>query len=600
MKSQDIRTAGRDHVEYTRNITRDLIEKAMEMRCKSYLSKIKADLLTETIFEVDKSRKFIRKANEKLQQHVEERTRDLHESYETLEYEIEKHLQTEDRLLKLSQAIEHAGEGIFITDKAGQVEYVNQAFCKMMGYSTDETLGNTPAILKSDEQSKDFYENLWSTILSGKVWNGSVVNKKKDGDKISLMMTIAPIFDRDGNICSFVASQQDMTKQKELEEQFQQAQKMEALGTLVGGIAHDFNNMLAAMIGNIYLLKREAFAASPEAREHLNGIETLAFRASEMIKQLLVFARKGTVNKTTIPFTTLMIEVFKLQEVSVPENIEFNHHFCSEELNVYADATQLQQVFINLINNARDAVEEITSPSISVQLEVFEVVDDEFLKKHSGVAGGEFAHLSVTDNGCGINQAGIEKIFDPFYTTKEVGKGTGLGLAMVFGAISSFKGWVDVESNVGKGTTIHVYIPLVSPKNEVASHQLSSEVMIGKGETILLVDDNVQVLASSKKVLEKMGYIVITAMDGLEAIDIYTEQHETIDLIILDLVMPKMCGGDAAREITALFPDVKIMFATAYDSSGKLTQDMSSEHVLLEKPFAIPLLSAVIREQLDK
>ncbi len=596
---QNIRTAGRDNVEYTRNISRDLIEKAMEMRCKSYLSQIKADLLTETIFEVDKSRKFIRKANEKLEKRVKERTKSLRDSNTALRHEVEEHMHTEDQLRKLSEAIEHAGEGIFITDKIGQVEYVNQAFCKTMGYSADEVLGNTPAILKSGEQGKSFYENLWSTILSGKVWNGSVINKKKDGSKIPLMMTIAPILDRDGNICSFVASQQDMTRQRELEEQFQQAQKMEALGTLVGGIAHDFNNMLAAMIGNIYLLKMETFSASTEAREHLNGIETLAFRASEMIKQLLVFARKGTVSKTNVPFTTFMIEVFKLQEVSVPENIKFDHIFCSKELNVYADATQLQQVFINLINNARDAVEEVSSPSIKVQLETFET-DDAFLKQHSGTERCEFAHLSVTDNGCGIDQEKVEKIFDPFYTTKEVGKGTGLGLAMVFGAIRSYQGWVDVESRIGKGTSVHVYIPLLPSNDNTTLRKISPEVIAGKGETILLVDDNTQVLASSKKVLEKIGYAVVTAMDGLEAIQTYTEQHTTIDLIILDLVMPKMCGGDAAREIISAFPDAKIMFATAYDSSGKLTRDMASEYVVLEKPFAIPLLSAEIREQLDR
>ena len=273
--------------------------------------------------------------------------------------------------------------------------------------------------------------------------------------------------------------------------------------------------------------------------------------------------------------------------------------FSSEELNVFADATQLQQVFINLINNARDAVEGSASPSINVQLEAFEA-DDAFLKQHSSAENCKFAHLSITDNGCGIDQAEIEKIFDPFYTTKEVGKGTGLGLAMVFGAIRSYEGWVDVESNNGQGTSFHIYIPLLPSADEMTSQQPSPEVIVGKGETILLVDDNAQLLVSSKKVLEKMGYAVVTAVDGLEAIDTYTEQHETIDLIILDLVMPNMSGGDAAREIIAAFPDAKIMFATAYDSSGKLTRDMASEYVVLEKPFAIPLLSAAIRKQLDR
>jgi len=599
MSPPDIRVAGLRNVEHTRSVSRDLIEKAMEMRCTSYLSQVKSGLLLETIFEVDKSRKLVRKSNQQLEQRVAAQTRDLRESNQQLEQEVEEHLHTEEQLRQLAQAVEHAGEGMLITDTRGKVEYVNPAFCRMMGYAADEVLGNTPTLLKSGEQDSTYYQKLWATITSGQVWNDCIIDKKKDGSLIPVMMSIAPIFDRTGTIISYVATQQDMSKQKELEEQFQQAQKMDALGTLVGGIAHDFNNMLAAMIGNVYLVKCALPDASQVVREHLDGVDTLAFHASAMIKQLLAFARKGSISKASVPLTALMKEAFKLQQVSVPENIRLELCCCADELQVYADATQLQQVFINLVNNARDAVELVKDPSIHVQLKIF-CADAGFLARHKALKASRFACLSVCDNGCGIAEGELEKVFDPFFTSKEVGKGTGLGLAMVFGTISSHDGVIEVESKLDEGTTFHVYLPL-SDCDDVSMEQAQpGEVALGRGETILLVDDNAQVRHSCEQVLCSLDYTVLIAVDGLDAVEIYSEKHAEIDLIILDLVMPRMGGAEAAKAIVQRFPDAKIIFATAYDSCGELASEMAAKHPLLEKPFAVPQLSQMIREQLNR
>ncbi|MDX8398425.1 MAG: ATP-binding protein [Mariprofundaceae bacterium] len=599
MSRKNIRSSSQDHVEHTRNISRDLITKAMEMRCESYLAQVKAELLTQTIFEVDKSRKEVRQSNAQLESRVEQKTSNLRKMNVTLQHEIEEHRHTEDQLRVLSEAVEHAGECIFITDIDGHIEYANQAFYSIMGYEPSEVVGQKASILRSGEQDDVFYQSLWETILAGDTWSGSVTNLKKDQTLIPVMMTVAPILNRQGMIDAFVATQQDMTKQKELEAQFQQAQKMEALGTLVGGIAHDFNNMLAAMIGSIYLIKLESEQASDAVKENLNGLETLSFRASEMIKQLLTFARKGRLHKTNIFLGSLIKEALKLQQVSIPENIKFEHCIAQEELKVYADATQLQQLLINLINNARDAVEAVAKAEIHVLLESF-VGDAAFLAKHQSLKGREFAHLCVRDNGCGIDSNDLAVIFEPFYTTKEVGKGTGLGLSMVFGAVESHQGVIEVESQAAQGTAFHIYLPLLpqEEREELKSNQL--DVKHGHGETILLVDDNSLMLTSCQQVLESMGYHVLTACNGLQAVELYTAKHREIDLMMLDLVMPEMGGVEAAKLIQEKFPTAKIIFATAYDSSGVLTKEMANQYTLLAKPFAIELLSHSIRQLLEE
>jgi len=297
--------------------------------------------------------------------------------------DITERKQAEESVRKLSQGIEQAGESIVITNREGVIEYANPAFTALTGYSAEEAIGQTPRILKSGNQDAAFYEEMWNTITSGKVWKGKVIDKRKNGNFYPATLTIAPIFDdsRDISHCThFIGIQSDLTEYEDLEHQFHQAQKMEAIGTLVGGIAHDFNNMLAGMTGNLYLAKQEAQSQS-DMMLRLDNIEKISMRAADMIQQLLTFARKDMVSIKQIPLNPFIKETHKLLSVAVPEKIEMRQDVCAEPLQIKGDATQLHQVLLNLINNARDAVEAVDKPVITTRLEPLHA-DAAFIDHH--------------------------------------------------------------------------------------------------------------------------------------------------------------------------------------------------------------------------
>ncbi|HKI60344.1 MAG TPA: PAS domain S-box protein, partial [Mariprofundaceae bacterium] len=352
---------------------------------------------------------------------------------------------TEEKLRILSQAVEQAGESIVITGREGTIEYVNPAFTKITGYASDEAIGNSPRILKSGVQDDAFYENLWKTISSGVVWSSPMVERRKDGNIYPAAMSIAPIFNDDGEITHYVGIQQDMTEHHNLEEQLRQSQKMEALGTLVGGIAHDFNNMLLGIAGNVFLAMDE-IKDQPKTVEKLKTVEETTFKAAEMIKQLLLFSRKGQLVMQPFGMTSFLNNNLELIQKSIPENIDFHCTICAEELTLTGDATQLEQVVMNLLNNARDAVAGVPDPAIQLTLDEYKV-DREFRNDHPKVKGDALAHIMVADNGSGITDENMKHIFEPFYTTKDVGEGTGLGLAMCYCSVQSHGGTIVVESS---------------------------------------------------------------------------------------------------------------------------------------------------------
>jgi len=505
----------------------------------------------------------------------------------------------ETRLQKLSQAVEQAGEAMVITDANGTIEYANPAFTKVTGYRLDEVLGKNPRVLKSGKQDAQFYVSMWETLARGEVWHGKLIDRKKDGSHYPTMLTIAPMLDETGEITNYIGIQQDLTEYESLEGQFHQSQKMEAVGTLIGGIAHDFNNTLAGITGNLYMAKKAAVTL-PDVVNRLTSVESFAFRASGMIQQLLTFSRKGTVQMNPISITPFLKEVIKLQEVSVPENISLTHSIQDIPLTVNGDINLLQQVLINLINNARDALEGIEKPVIFIELEQ-QAVDDDFLRQNPNITAREVACISVSDNGKGIAPDVVEHVFEPFFTTKGVGKGTGLGLSMVFGAIQSHGGSIQVESRQGGGTTFHIYLPLEHASSSDNFDESSGEALPGSGETILLVDDEVSVLAMGKDVLESLNYNVMTASDGQQAVEMYTAHHDAIDLLILDVVMPNMGGVEALQQIRQQYPDVKALFASGYDRSHSLVEMGNIRpEMMIGKPYSITKLSQLIRAMLAK
>lgn len=505
---------------------------------------------------------------------------------------------TEDKLRKLSEAVHNAGELVMITDSKSVIEYVNPAFCEVTGYSSEEAIGKTPAILKSSAQEHRVYDELWQTISSGKVWHGSLIDRKKDGTFFPLLCSIVPICDQDGQITNYVSLQQDMTEYKSLEEQFIQSQKMESIGVLVGGIAHDFNNMLAGIMGNIYLAKAEA-ADNPELLNRLEIINSLSDRAATMIKQLLAFARKDALTMKTFTFTKFLKEAVKLGVTSIPGNIEKQYDFTQNDLYIHGDATQLQQVLMNLINNARDALKETRDGIITCALKQY-IPDNAFRNNHPDCKEDKYACLTVSDNGMGIPEEIIDKVFDPFFTTKGVGDGTGLGLSMVYGAIQNHHGAIDLDSIPDQGTTFNIYLPIVPEKSKERVLE-QNEVVAGEKELILIADDEDMLLALEQELLQNLGYRTIIAHNGEQAIQLFEQYKNEVSLVILDVVMPILGGVDAAREIHRMNDQVPIIFATGYDKDTALKNaDDMPDHEIITKPYSAESLSQTISRCLNK
>lgn len=388
---------------------------------------------------------------------------------------------------------------------------------------------------------------------------------------------------------------------REAEEKFFQAQKMEALGTLVGGLAHDFSNVMSGISANLFLIQR-AIKGNALAQDKLDDVEKLVFHASNMSKQLLTFARKDEVEKKKFDMSSFINEALKLGVISLSSRIQIEKDLTQSVLPICGSATQLQQVLFNLLNNAKDALRTIQEPEIKVILKTLE--EAKHLRENHPDLEGEWLYLCFHDNGEGISPQNQVHIFEPFFTTKEQGKGTGLGLAMCYGAIKSHGGMIEVESALGQGTSFHIYLPLVMNEQEQQKQDVHFQGLTGHGETLLIVDDDKALRLAHQSALENLNYKVILAEDGLEAIKIYAQQKEQIDLVMMDSMMPNMDGVKAAQHILMMDKKAKIFFATAYEKNGTtgrwLTQDAKELESVrrLQKPFTIEQLCQVIREEL--
>jgi two-component system, cell cycle sensor histidine kinase and response regulator CckA len=505
--------------------------------------------------------------------------------------DVTRRKEAEEANLRLATAVEQAVETITIADATGTIVYVNPAFERITGYSRQEALGSNPRILKSGEHDRAFYEHMWQTITSGNVWRGRLVNKKKDGTLFHEEATITPIKDDTGNIVSFVAVKRDVTQEVSLQQQLFQAQKMEAIGTLAGGIAHDFNNLLQVTLGYSELLLQERKDGEPDY-EDLRKIFRAAKNGAELVQRLLTFSRRVDPQPVPLDLNQLILQVETLLRRTIPKMIEIRLDLAWDLLRVNADPTQMEQVIMNLAVNARDAMPQ--GGILIIQTKNLPAGDD-YCSLTCAAKESQCVVVAVSDTGHGMDRETIEHMFEPFFTTKELGRGTGLGLAMVYGIVQQHSGHVRCDSEVGKGTTFHVILPAIAADEATGTAEMAPAHAPGTG-TILVVDDEEFVRELGARVLAKEGYTVLQASNGKEALEICEAEGERIDMVILDLIMPGMGGRECLAELLRICPQLKILVASGYSGDASVNEclDLGAKS-FVSKPFRVQHLLEQVR-----
>lgn len=516
----------------------------------------------------------------------------------TIGRDITERKRAEEELLKLSSAIEQSPVTIIITDAQGNIEVVNPRFTELTGYLPEEALGKNPRILKSGITSPEEYNALWDTITSGKVWHGEFHNKKKNGEFFRECATIAPVKNREGTITHFIAIKEDITEKKKLEDQLRQAQKMEAIGQLAGGVAHDFNNLLQVITTYNFLLQKH-LQRHNQPLDFVDEQMVAIRRAVELTGALLTFSRKRTLQPRPVDLNRILLESQKLLKRMIGEDIVFEMTPATCEMMVQADDGAMHQVLMNLVMNARDAMP--TGGRLTISVERWRP-DADFILRNGCKDAAVFALMTVTDSGVGIAPEDLQRIFEPFFTTKEPGKGTGLGLAIIYGIIRQHNGCIEVDSQRGQGTSFRIYLPLLIAPAAAAAEQ-SERLVEGLpgSETILLVEDELLVRSSLHAVISSYGYSVLEAGDGEEAIRIFRENAGTVDLVIIDMIMPKKNGWETLQEIRTINPEIRSIFLSGYTSDILESKGLEEgTELLIMKPVNPPLLLDAIRKLLNK
>lgn len=505
--------------------------------------------------------------------------------------------EVEDTFRTLYSAIEQSADLVLITDSSGIIEYVNPAFEKLTGYSRAEVIGQTPRILKSGEQGPELYRQLWERIRGGDIYRGVLVNRKKTGESFVVEKTITPIRNAAGRVTHFISNDRDISERRRLEAALFQAQKMDAIGLLAGGVAHDFNNLLLVISSYAELMQD---SIGPEHRLHRNVQEILSAsrRAANLTRQLLAFGRKQPQSLQVLDLNAILRDISRMLPRLIGEDVELNIAPAPDLDQVKLDPVQLEQIVMNLAANARDAMPtggKLTIATRNVEL------DDTYVQSHPVVPPGWYVTLEVSDSGQGISPEHLPHIFEPFYTTKEQGKGTGLGLATVYGIVKQSGGFIWVYSEPGLGTTFKIYFPRVErcKRKALAGEDNCVTASPHGSETVLLVEDENAVRNPACEFLRQCGYTVIDARDGLNAVEVADKHPGKIDLMITDVVMPGMSGGQLAELLAGKYSAMKVLFVSGYSEKVVLRHKILDVQTnFLQKPFTLKALAMKIREVL--
>lgn len=517
------------------------------------------------------------------------------EVVQTILHDISIRLKREEQQQLLATVVDQIVDSVIITDTQAKIEYVNPSFERISGYSLQEVLGKNPSLLSSGKSKKESYKLLWQELNKGNVWHGIFYNTTKDGLSFEEEATITPVRDSAGKIRHYVGIKRDITRQRMVKRQVQQAQKMQAIGILAGGVAHDFNNILTAIMGFAELSLLHC-KDRPVLENNIHEIIRGADRAGKLIKQILTFSRQTEKNVATLRLAIVIKEALKLLRASLPANIDIIQDIDSS-LKVRVDPTQMHQVVMNLCTNAYQSL-RTDKGCIEVGLH------STHINVHQGIeignlSAGDYVCLTVVDNGGGISAEYISRIFEPYFTTKEKNEGTGLGLSVVHGIVTDHGGAVNVKSVVGEGSVFTIYLPEISSQESTESEH--RQVLVTGEGRVMIVDDEEQIVGYEMQVLQRAGYQTTCFTDSQQALDVLLKDPDKYDLLITDMAMPNMTGLQLFREIRKVRPGFPVLLCTGY--SEHVTVDSSFEMGIngyLAKPFTAEQLAVEVNRVLEK
>ena len=492
---------------------------------------------------------------------------------------------------------------LIVTNPDGTIRTINQATLDLLEYKEEELIGKPVGMIFAEEEEEEEVKPFFTGTLEelakrGVLRNYELTYVTKSGRRIPMSFNASVMRDEKGEVMGLVAGAKDISKIKETEAQLRQAQKMEAVGQLAGGVAHDFNNILQAIQGYTEIALMTVKEDNP-LYSNLTEIRKAAVRAANLTRQLLLFSRRQPMERTPLDLNGVIHDLGKMLNRLIGEDISLNTDLSPELWTVKGDAGSMEQLIMNLVVNARDAMPD--GGNIWIRTEnVF--VDEDYCNTHKYACPGRFIRLSVQDTGVGMDKVIIDRIFEPFFTTKGSGRGTGMGLSVVYGIVKQHEGWIDVESSPGKGAIFRIYLPAVSmkPKDE-QEMPVSLEELRGRGERILLVEDDEFVRELSEEMLSENGYRVYAAANAREALDIFEKEGGNFDLVFCDVILPDDRGPRLANQLLKIRPGITILFASGYnDEKSDLRIIRDGGHLLLQKPYSLADLLKGVRESLKK
>lgn len=519
----------------------------------------------------------------------DERGRPLH--IQSIVRDITLRKEAEEVLRLRSAALEAAANAIVITDVTGKIQWANLAFTRLTGYAVAEVQAKNPHILRSGKHSSAFYQEMWQTILAGQVWQGELVNKRKDGSLYQEQMTITPVRAGGAQITHFIAIKEDISERLAREKQERRSQRLESIGALAGGLAHDLNNVLAPIALYLDILRSKHPASEREIEMIASGVK----RSGEMVRQLVTFARGAEGKRVLIQLNHLVKEMQGIMEATFPKNIRVDVAVDKILPTVLGDATQLHQVLLNLCVNARDAMPQ--GGALRLQTTRQEV-DHFFAAAVPDALPGSYVRLRVQDTGMGLAPNVMEHMFEPFFSTKAPDKGTGLGLATVLGIVRGHGGFLHVNSHDDRGATFDVYLPIADEGPAAGQGERERPYPLhGSGELVLLVDDQEAIRKIGGAVLKRLNYTPLVAADGVDGLIKMAEHRDRLHAIITNLRMPQMDGLAFVGALRRTLPHVPIIVTTGHmDEETAVQLRTVGVTTYLDKPFTEAQLAEALRQ----